>query len=96
MSQTKHLALAGGQPAVTIPQPHFVWPYPSTKAEKVALATQRDLDISIKGRTGPIAELEDEFLATTLGRGITSCSTSIHYYPADRNCASTLYSEISR
>lgn len=63
MSQVKQLAILGGEPRVTLPQPHFVWPYTSGTAEKKALAAQRDLDISIKGRSGPIKDLEDAFLA---------------------------------
>lgn len=63
MSKYNKLAILGGQPIVTQPHPHFSWPYKSGMAEKKALAAQRDLDISIKGRTGPIKELEDNFLA---------------------------------
>lgn len=56
------LAVRGGPPLVTIPSPHFTWPFPASEAEKKALVEQRDLDISIKGRTGPILALEEAFL----------------------------------
>ncbi|RJQ26953.1 DegT/DnrJ/EryC1/StrS family aminotransferase [Candidatus Parcubacteria bacterium] len=56
------LAINGGKKLVTIKKPHFVWPPKATKEEKYHLAKQRDDDISIKGRSGPIKELEDEFL----------------------------------
>lgn len=57
----KKLVISGGKKAVSIPHPHFVWPPNSTQAEKNELARQRDEDISIKGRAGPIRELEDKF-----------------------------------
>lgn len=56
------LAIFGGRKIVTIKHPHFVWPPKSDKKEKIALGAQRDIDISIKGRFGPIKELEDKFL----------------------------------
>nr|CAD27647.1 AtaP4 protein [Saccharothrix mutabilis subsp. capreolus] len=56
------LALLGGEPVITQPLPHEVWPPPAATAELAALAAQRDADISIKGRSGPIARLEEEFL----------------------------------
>lgn len=55
------LAINGGKKIVTIKQPHFVWPPKSVKAERDALAKQRDKDISIKGSAGPIRELENMF-----------------------------------
>lgn len=57
----KKLAINGGRKAVSIPHPHFTWPPKSIVAEREALANQRDKDISIKGRVGPIRELEDMF-----------------------------------
>lgn len=57
------LALLGGQPAVSQPLPHEVWPPPAEQAELTELAAQRDLDISIKGSSGPIRRLEDAFRA---------------------------------
>jgi dTDP-4-amino-4,6-dideoxygalactose transaminase len=56
------LAILGGKPTVTAALPHDVWPPPAEQAELQALAEQRNLDIGIRGRAGPIAKLEDEFL----------------------------------
>jgi dTDP-4-amino-4,6-dideoxygalactose transaminase len=56
------LALFGGPPAVNVPPPHEPWPPPAGAAELSALAMQRNSDISIRGRTGPIRAFEDEFL----------------------------------
>lgn len=56
------LAINGGKKTVKIKFPHFIWPPKSTLRERKDLAAQRDRDISIKGRSGPIKELEDEFL----------------------------------
>ena len=61
---TKCLALHGGPPAVSAPFPHEVWPPPPTADELAEIGGQRQHDISIKGRTGPIRALEDEALAT--------------------------------
>jgi dTDP-4-amino-4,6-dideoxygalactose transaminase len=55
------LAINGGPMAVKISQPHFVWPPKSDKKEKKVLGLQRDKDISIKGSSGPILELEQKF-----------------------------------
>lgn len=57
------LALFGGEPTVTVSQPHEIWPPPATQDELSELATQRNSDISIRGRTGPILEFEELFLA---------------------------------
>lgn len=43
--------------------PHDPWPPQPSEEEILELGAQRREDISIRGRTGPIAELEDEFLA---------------------------------
>lgn len=59
----KKLAINGGEKAVPIASPHFVWPPRSKNEEGIRLAKQRDLDISIKGSAGPIRELEDNFKA---------------------------------
>lgn len=56
-----HLAIHGSSKAVTISGKHFVWPPPSEPAEQTDLALQRDLDISIKGSSGPIKKLETTF-----------------------------------
>jgi dTDP-4-amino-4,6-dideoxygalactose transaminase len=55
------LAMFGGTPAVTTPQPHEVWPPLADLAELDDLVAQRNCDISIKGRTGPILRLEQAF-----------------------------------
>jgi dTDP-4-amino-4,6-dideoxygalactose transaminase len=60
-SGSSPLAVLGGLPVITIPKPHFVWPYQSTALEKEALGLQRDTDISIRGSAGPIRELENRF-----------------------------------
>lgn len=60
-SSGKKLAINGGRKTVTIPQPHFIWPPKSNTAEKKELGDQRDKDISIKGSSGPIRELENRF-----------------------------------
>ncbi|WP_031508070.1 DegT/DnrJ/EryC1/StrS family aminotransferase [Streptomyces megasporus] len=62
MSDARTLALLGGEPAISRPLPHEVWPPPASEEELAALAAQRNLDISIKGSSGPIAELERDFL----------------------------------
>jgi dTDP-4-amino-4,6-dideoxygalactose transaminase len=56
------LAINGGRKVVTIKKPHFIWPPKSIKQERNDLGKQRDEDISIKGRSGPIKKLEDKFL----------------------------------
>ena len=43
--------------------PHDPWPPPPSAAETTELVAQRCEDISIRGRTGPIAQFEDEFRA---------------------------------
>lgn len=55
------LALLGGKPSVTIPQPHVHWPPPASDDELLELAQQRQKDISIKGNAGPIGQLEETF-----------------------------------
>lgn len=57
----KKLAINGGRKVVSISQPHFIWPPKSNALEKKELGGQRDKDISIKGSSGPIRELEDKF-----------------------------------
>lgn len=55
------LAILGGEPAVRTPQPHVVWPPPADPEELAAVAHVRNDDIVVRGRTGPIARLEDAF-----------------------------------
>jgi dTDP-4-amino-4,6-dideoxygalactose transaminase len=57
---TPRLALHGGPAVVSAPLPHEVWPPPPTSDELAEILWQRNHDISIKGRTGPIKALEDE------------------------------------
>lgn len=57
----KKLAINGGKKSVFIPRPHFIWPPKSNVEEKKDLGDQRDKDISIKGSSGPIRELENKF-----------------------------------
>lgn len=59
---THELALLGGQPAVTVPQPHEIWPPPASPHELVELNEQRQTDITISGNAGPIGLLERRFL----------------------------------
>jgi len=60
------LAMFGGAPEVSTPFPHEVWPPPATPGELAEISWQRQKDISIKGRSGPIKDLEDEALAGLL------------------------------
>jgi dTDP-4-amino-4,6-dideoxygalactose transaminase len=62
MRIVKQLAFYGGKKVVTIKAPHFIWPPKSSIQERKDLAAQRDRDISIKGRSGPIKRLEEDFL----------------------------------
>src|SRR5690606_10076033 len=47
---------------VTYQMPHEIWPPEPDKDELKDLANQRKKDISIKGKSGPIKELEEKFL----------------------------------
>lgn len=55
------LAINGGIKSVTIEHPHEIWPPLAGEDELKELAEQRNLDISIRGKSGPIKELEDDF-----------------------------------
>ncbi|MET9182399.1 DegT/DnrJ/EryC1/StrS family aminotransferase [Kitasatospora aureofaciens] len=55
---TSPLALLGGQPEVTAVGPHFEWP-PIDDTTRAKVAAQLDAGISIPGRTGIVADLED-------------------------------------
>ncbi len=57
------LALYGGEPAVTAPQPHCRWPLPAGPEELAEIRDQRNKDILLKGKCGPVAEFEEHFLA---------------------------------
>jgi len=58
----EQLALHGGEPAISVKQPHSVWPPAASPAELAEIAAQRTKDIYIHGSVGPIRELEDAFL----------------------------------
>ncbi|MER5639212.1 aminotransferase class I/II-fold pyridoxal phosphate-dependent enzyme [Kitasatospora sp. NPDC002227] len=53
-----HLALLGGTAAVTATGPHFEWP-PIDATTRSKVAAQLDTAVSIAGRTGIVADLED-------------------------------------
>ncbi|MFJ4186644.1 DegT/DnrJ/EryC1/StrS family aminotransferase [Kitasatospora sp. NPDC089509] len=55
---TSPLALLGGKPEVTAPGPHFSWP-PIDDTTRAKVAAQLEESISIPGRSGIVAELED-------------------------------------
>lgn len=48
---------------VTFPQPHEIWPPDPDDLELTDLCNQRRQDISIKGKSGPIKRLEENFLS---------------------------------
>lgn len=50
------------QKIVTFPMPHESWPPAPGRLELSDLANQRKKDISIKGKSGPIKQLEESFL----------------------------------
>jgi dTDP-4-amino-4,6-dideoxygalactose transaminase len=56
------LALLGGEPLIKVDGPHKVWPPQADENELLEIKDQRNIDISIKGKTGPIKELEESFL----------------------------------
>lgn len=68
------LALLGGEPAITVPGPHFMWP-PIGEADRQAVARQLDAAVSIPDRSGVVADLEDA-LASCLGvrHTVTTCT----------------------
>ncbi|MFD4393688.1 DegT/DnrJ/EryC1/StrS family aminotransferase [Kitasatospora sp. NPDC058397] len=55
---TSPLALLGGKAAVTVDGPHFSWP-PIDDTTRAKVGAQLDESISIPGRSGIVAELED-------------------------------------
>lgn len=62
------LALLGGEKAVEAPHPHYRWPPDADTLELEDLVAQRNTDISIAGRTGPIKAFEEAFLEFMEGR----------------------------
>jgi dTDP-4-amino-4,6-dideoxygalactose transaminase len=55
---TSPLAVLGGPQAVTCSGPHFTWP-PIDATTRAAVAAQLETAVSIPGRSGIVAELED-------------------------------------
>lgn len=55
---TSPLALLGGNPEVAFAGPHFTWP-PVDDTTRAAVAAQLDAAVSIPGRSGVVAALED-------------------------------------
>ncbi|MFF3432194.1 DegT/DnrJ/EryC1/StrS family aminotransferase [Streptomyces sp. NPDC002602] len=55
---TSPLALLGGTPAVAIDGPHFTWP-PIDDVTRAKVLAQLDSAVSIPGRSGIVADLED-------------------------------------
>nr|WP_251076747.1 aminotransferase class I/II-fold pyridoxal phosphate-dependent enzyme [Streptomyces benahoarensis] len=74
MTATAPLALLGGPPAITIPGPHFAWPLIEDR-DVEAVTSQLMSAVSIAGRSGIVAELEDA-LAAFLGvrHTVTTCT----------------------
>ncbi|WP_116210025.1 DegT/DnrJ/EryC1/StrS family aminotransferase [Streptomyces olivoreticuli] len=68
------LALLGGEPAITVPGPHFEWP-PIAEQDREAVAGQLEAAVSIADRSGVVADLEDA-LASYLGvrHVVTTCT----------------------
>jgi dTDP-4-amino-4,6-dideoxygalactose transaminase len=62
VSSHDKLALLGGAPVITRPRPHEIWPPAADDSELADLAAQRNTDISIRGRSGPIKVFEESFL----------------------------------
>ena len=60
--ETGRLALHGGEPAVTAPQPHFRWPL-ITDATRQAVLRQLDEAVSLNDRSGVVARLEQRLEA---------------------------------
>lgn len=56
---TSTLALLGGAPAVTAPEPHFTWP-PIGDSARSAVLRQLDQAVSVYDRSGIVEQLEDE------------------------------------
>lgn len=56
------LAINGGDRVIKSDQIHAKWPTDANQKEILQLGKQRNLDIGIKGRTGPIQKFEEMFL----------------------------------
>lgn len=59
---TSDLAIYGGKREVSYASPHEIWPPIATRGELREISKQRNTDIGIRGRTGPIKEFEENFL----------------------------------
>ena len=57
----KKLVINGGKKYITISHPHEIWPPKANLRELFEIAIQRNRDIGIKGKTGPIKKFEDLF-----------------------------------
>lgn len=57
-----NLAILGGEKTCDIELPHDVWPPNADLNELNMLSNQRNIDIAIAGRTGPIRAFEEQFL----------------------------------
>lgn len=96
------LAVNGGKPLITIPEPHFKWP-PAIPglAEKVAGYISAGHPLSIQGRSGIYAELEDRLcelhnrkhalLVSSGTMGLYSAFFALDLKPGDE-VISTVYS----
>jgi dTDP-4-amino-4,6-dideoxygalactose transaminase len=56
------LAINGGTKIIKSNYEHAKWPTPASQKEITQIGKQRNLDIGIKGRTGPIKKFEEMFL----------------------------------
>jgi dTDP-4-amino-4,6-dideoxygalactose transaminase len=55
------LAINGGKKSITVSRPHEIWPPKANQKELFEIANQRNKDIGIRGKSGPIREFEDLF-----------------------------------
>ncbi|MFJ9839809.1 DegT/DnrJ/EryC1/StrS family aminotransferase [Kitasatospora sp. NPDC101155] len=77
---TSPLALLGGKPEVTASGPHFTWP-PIDDTTRAKVASQLEESISIPGRSGIVAELEDglqEYLGVRHAVTTSSGTAALH------------------
>ena len=60
---TSKLAIFGGQPAVQMATPHYVWPRMTPAVYDAVMGQMRRGEISIYDRSGVFSEFEDRFVA---------------------------------